>query len=125
MTSEVIKSGKVRYEKDPTKKPASFYKVDSFFKMPRAQDFLSGAVWIISLTSFLNKAAETFDVHQTAVESPGLIDGADLFDREWTAKDLAILKLVMDEHVVRFKEELEAISYASSRSKRAGKETCR
>lgn len=71
--------------------------------MPRAQDLLSGAVLIIILLSLLNKSAETFDVHQ-----------------EWTEKDLAILKLVMDEHVIRFTEELDAINLAPSRSKRDG-----
>ena len=89
--------------------------------MPRAQVFLLGAVWI---TILVIVHTVSFDVHETNVGDSRLFanfDEADFIDAdEWTQDDLDVLKQMMDEHVSRFKAELERFDVAprSRRSER-------
>lgn len=82
--------------------------------MPRAQDLLSGAVWIFCLihlqqaTVVLDFETKTvLDDEYSGLRSKELGDLNDFFSVEWTDEDLAILKNVMDEHVVQFKAMLQ------------------
>ncbi|XP_057372863.1 uncharacterized protein LOC130693696 [Daphnia carinata] len=95
--------------------------------MPRAQDILPGAVLWISSLIVLETVAENFGLQQIATLHSevlgdfGVFDRNDFFNDEWSQKDLAALEQIMDDHVKRFKLELETYNFSPRfhRSKRA------
>lgn len=98
--------------------------------MPRAQDILPGAVLWISSLIMLETVAQSFGLEQTATLHSGVLgefgffDRNDFFNKDWSKEDLATLEQIMDDHVRRFKFELEAYNFSPRfhRSKR-GKRT--
>lgn len=88
--------------------------------MPRAQVLLLGAVWITSLVIF-SSVADSFDVQQAG--NLGLLthfDHANSVETdEWSTEDLKVLKQMMDEHVSRYKAELEEFDLLAPRSLRS------
>lgn len=95
--------------------------------MPRAQDILPGAVLWISSLIMLQTVAQSFGLEQTATLHSGVLgefgffDRNDFFNKDWSKEDLATLEQIMDDHVRRFKFELEAYNFSPRfhRSKRA------
>ncbi len=96
------------------------YNDSIFLKMPRAQVFLLGAVWITSLVIFPS-VADSLDVQQAG--NLGLLTHYDQANSvetdEWTTEDLEVLKQMMDEHVIRYKAELEGLDLLAPRSLRS------
>lgn len=99
--------------------------------MPRAQDILPGAVLWISSLMMLQVVAEKFNFGQTTtlhlgtLGDFGFFDQIDFVNKDWSQEDLASLAQLMDDHVSRFRTELEEYHF-SPRSRRSerGKWLC-
>lgn len=99
----------------------------SYLKMPRAQDILSGAVLWTSSLIILQIVA---DLSQVTAENSQITgdfpfsDQTKFINEDWSQEDLAMLKQVMDEHVSRFRVELEEYNFSprSRRSERGKRE---